>query len=110
MRMASPRASGPRLPPSSVRFPAPGDVLTSSRGTYTVERAVGQGAYGAVYAAIGPFDQRYALKLLVPANRPYVEVQTEWKKETERLLLKDFSQTVLPMSPSFEEWTRLISP
>lgn len=86
VRMMSPRPSGPRLPPSSVRFPAAGDVLPSPRGTYTVERAIGQGAYGAVYAAIGPFDQRYALKLLVPANRPYAEVQTEWAKETERLL------------------------
>jgi serine/threonine-protein kinase len=51
-----------------------------------VGRTLGQGAYGAVYEATGPFDQRYALKLLVPANRPYAEVQAEWVREAERLL------------------------
>lgn len=80
------RLVAPRTPPSQVRYPAHGDVLKSPRGTYVVERAIGQGAYGAVYEAIGPFDQRYALKLLTPANRPYREVQAEWVRETERLL------------------------
>lgn len=74
-------------PPTQVRFPAPGDVLSSARGGYHVTRALGKGAYGAVYEAIGPFDQRYALKLIVPANRPYAEVQAEWARESQRLLV-----------------------
>jgi eukaryotic-like serine/threonine-protein kinase len=69
-----------------IRFPVPGDVLTSARGQYLVGEKVGQGAYGAVYEAIGPFDQRFALKLLIPANRPYAEVYSEWSKEAQRLL------------------------
>jgi serine/threonine-protein kinase len=71
----------------SIRYPAPGDVITSMRGVYHVRALVGQGRYGTVYEALGPFDQRYALKLLVPANRHYAEVQGEWRREAERLLL-----------------------
>ena len=73
-------------PVSGVRFPEQGTVLRSHRGEYLVTRALGRGAYGAVYEALGPFDQRYALKLIVPANRPYAEVQSEWSREAERLL------------------------
>ncbi|MCC6644231.1 MAG: serine/threonine protein kinase [Polyangiaceae bacterium] len=77
-------AEGP--PPTGVRFPEQGTTLRSHRGEYLVTRALGRGAYGAVYEAVGPFDQRYALKLIVPANRPYAEVQAEWSREAERLL------------------------
>ncbi|HEU4409993.1 MAG TPA: protein kinase [Polyangiaceae bacterium] len=71
----------------AIRYPAPGDVISSMRGSYHVRAMVGQGRYGTVYEALGPFDQRYALKLLVPANRQYAEVQGEWRREAERLLL-----------------------
>jgi serine/threonine-protein kinase len=71
----------------AIRYPAPGDVITSMRGSYHVRAMVGQGRYGTVYEALGPFDQRYAVKLLVPANRHYTEVQGEWRREAERLLL-----------------------
>lgn len=69
-----------------MRFPAQGDVLASPRGAYVVQRVVGHGAQGAVFEALGPFDQRFALKLQVPANRPYVEVQSQWVRESQRLL------------------------
>lgn len=71
----------------AIRYPAPGDVISSMRGNYHVRGLVGQGRYGSVYEVLGPFDQRYALKLLVPANRHYAEVQGEWRREAERLLL-----------------------
>lgn len=73
-------------PVSGVRFPEQGTLLRSHRGEFLVTRALGRGAYGAVYEALGPFDQRYALKLIVPANRPYADVQSEWSREAERLL------------------------
>lgn len=74
-------------PPERVRFPAPGDRLVSARGSYHVLRVVGHGAQGAVYEAVGPFDQRYALKLQVPAMRPYAEVQAQWQREAQRMLV-----------------------
>ncbi len=73
--------------PDRVRYPSPGALVTSSRGTYRVKSEVGRGAQGAVYEAIGPFDQRFALKLQVPAMRPYAEVYTQWRAEAQRLLL-----------------------
>ena len=79
-------SSATTTPPQQVMFPQPGQVLASPRAVYHVGRTLGQGAYGAVYEATGPFDQRYALKLLVPANRPYAEVHAEWVREAERLL------------------------
>lgn len=91
-RLSRPRPFRPTLQsmgglPTQIHFPEAGHVLASPRGSYEVTRALGKGAYGAVYEAVGPFDQRYALKLFVPANRPYAEVQAEWRKEVERLLL-----------------------
>lgn len=65
--------------------PSPGTSLVSTRGTYVVGRRIGAGAFGAVYDCLGPFDQRYALKLFRPANRPYEEVRAEWARETARL-------------------------
>ena len=73
--------------PDRVRYPSPGDLISSSRGGYRTRREVGRGAQGAVYEAIGPFDQRFALKLQVPALRPYAEVYTQWRAEAQRLLL-----------------------
>lgn len=73
--------------PDRVRNPSPGDLIASGRGSYQILREVGRGAQGAVYEAIGPFDQRFALKLQIPAMRPYAEVYEQWRSEAHRLLL-----------------------
>jgi serine/threonine-protein kinase len=69
-----------------VRFPQVGESLVSPRGTYRVHGVIGQGEFGAVYECSGPFDQVYAVKMIRPADRPYVEVQAEWVREVQRLL------------------------
>jgi serine/threonine-protein kinase len=63
-----------------------GAVLTSAKGQYVVRQVIGGGEFGAVYDAIGPFDQVYAIKMIRPANRPYADVHAEWIKEIQRLL------------------------
>lgn len=68
-----------------VQFPIAGSVLTSPRGSYTVQNVIGSGEFGAVYSCIGPFDQAYAVKMVRPANRPYAEVHAEWAREVQRL-------------------------
>lgn len=68
-----------------IPFPVPGTVLTSSRGSYVVGALIGDGQYGSVYECMGPFDQRYALKMLRPANKPYQAVKDEWSQEMDRL-------------------------
>ena len=88
--MAGPGASGAfspyPLPSQPVQFPAPGSVLRGTRGDYAIFAVIGSGEFGAVYEAVGPFDQIYAIKMMRPANRPYVEVQGEWAREGQRLL------------------------
>jgi serine/threonine-protein kinase len=85
-----PNSSGayPAVPPHSVavKYPGVGTVLRSARGEYVVQSIIGAGEFGAVYEAVGPFDQIYAIKMMRPANRPYAEVQTEWMREVQRLL------------------------
>jgi serine/threonine-protein kinase len=76
-------ASTPVIP---VQYPAVGSTLTSPRGSYVVHRVIGSGEFGAVYEAIGPFDQIYALKMMRPSLRPYAEVHAEWAREVQRLL------------------------
>lgn len=68
-----------------IPFPTPGTTLTSARGTYVVGALIGDGQYGSVYECIGPFDQRYALKMLRPANKSYQAVRDEWSQELQRL-------------------------
>jgi serine/threonine-protein kinase len=68
-----------------IPFPVPGTTLTSSRGNYLVGALIGDGQYGSVYECVGPFDQRYALKMLRPANKPYQVVKDEWSREMKRL-------------------------
>jgi len=68
-----------------IPFPVPGTTLTSTRGTYVVGALIGDGQYGSVYECIGPFDQRYALKMLRPANKSYQAVKDEWSQELRRL-------------------------
>lgn len=70
----------------TVRYPQPGSQLRSARGVYQVNKVIGMGEFGAVYEAIGPFDQVYAVKVIRPANRPYQEVHAEWAREVERLM------------------------
>lgn len=73
------------LPRITVQYPKVNSTLTSARGSYVVRDVIGSGEFGAVYEAIGPFDQIYALKMVRPANRPYGEVQAEWAKEVQRM-------------------------
>jgi serine/threonine-protein kinase len=86
-------------PPTSQRFPQPGappvitlqfpqigSMLSSAHGRYLVRNVIGAGEFGAVYECIGPFDQVYAVKMVRPANRPYVEVQAEGAREVQRLM------------------------
>ena len=68
-----------------IPFPVPGTTLTSTRGNYIVGALIGDGQYGSVYECVGPFDQRYALKMLRPANKPYQTVKDEWSREMKRL-------------------------
>lgn len=80
-----PPLPGHALPRITVQYPKVGSTLTSARGSYVVRDVIGSGEFGAVYEAIGPFDQSYALKMVRPANRPYGEVQAEWAKEVQRM-------------------------
>jgi serine/threonine-protein kinase len=60
--------------------------VRSARGfAYLFGERLGGGSFGAVYDAIGPFDQRYAIKVFYPGQRPYEEVHAEWLREVERL-------------------------
>ena len=53
--------------------------------TYLLGNLLGDGAYGAVFDCVGPFDQSFALKIFQPQDRPYQEVRTEWLREADRL-------------------------
>ncbi len=70
----------------TVQFPRTGGSLRGPRGEYLVQKVIGEGAFGAVYECVGPFDQVYAVKMVRPANRPYDEVHSEWAKEVTRLM------------------------
>ncbi len=61
-------------------------MVRSPRGqTYLIGEQLGGGAFGAVFACIGPFDQSFALKVFRPANRSYEQVRADWMAEADRL-------------------------
>lgn len=67
-------------------FPEVGQIVRSPRGWgYAVRAHIGGGHFGAVFDCHGPFDQPFALKVLMPANRPYAQVRREWLEEARRL-------------------------
>ncbi len=75
-------------PPLVVQLPQPGSVVRAPRGwTYLVGRRLGDGSRGWVFECVGPFDQAFALKVLLPAHRPYDQVREEWLREAKRLWL-----------------------
>lgn len=69
-----------------IAFPMTGGVVRSPRGwTYLLGDLIGEGAFGAVFDCVGPFDQSFALKVFRPAHRPYQQVREEWMTEAARL-------------------------
>lgn len=63
-----------------------GGVVRSPRGwTYLLGKLIGDGAFGAVFDCMGPFDQSFALKVFSPGNRPVEAVRAEWLHEAGRL-------------------------
>ncbi len=70
----------------SFAFPMTGGIVRSPRGwTYLLGDLLGDGAYGAVFDCVGPFDQSFALKVFQPQERPPEQVRSEWLREAERL-------------------------
>jgi len=70
----------------SMAFPMSGGVVRSPKGfSYLLGNLMGEGAFGAVFDCVGPFDQQFALKVFQPAHRPYHEVRAEWLGEADRL-------------------------
>ena len=72
--------------PSWNNIPKGAFRVESSRGEYLVGREVGAGHFGSVFECFGPFDQRYALKVLRPTGRAIDRVREEWTREVRRLL------------------------
>jgi serine/threonine protein kinase len=67
-------------------FPLPGGVVRSPRGvSFLLGDLMGEGAFGAVFDCLGPFDQSFALKMFRAGDRPYHEARAEWLREAERL-------------------------
>ena len=63
-----------------------GGIVRSPRGwTYLVGKLLGDGAFGAVFDCMGPFDQSFALKVFTPGNRAVEAVRAEWLHEAGRL-------------------------
>ena len=62
------------------------NAVQSPRGVYLIGRQIGAGHFGSVFECLGPFDQRYALKVLRPSGRPLDQVRAEWTREVQRLL------------------------
>jgi serine/threonine-protein kinase len=63
-----------------------GGVARSPRGfSYLLGKLIGDGAFGAVFDCVGPFDQSFALKVFGPGNRSIDEVRADWLREAGRL-------------------------
>lgn len=61
-------------------------VARSQRGDYLVGRVVGAGSFGTVFECLGPFDQRYALKVLPASVEHFARQRERWSNEVQRLL------------------------
>lgn len=72
--------------PESQKPPQKGGVVRSPRGlVYLLGEPLGGGAFGGVFAAIGPFDQQYAVKVFRPRGQSAAELRRQWLTEADRL-------------------------
>ena len=70
----------------SATVPDAGRLVQSPRGwTYLLAERIGGGAFASVFACVGPFDQAFAVKVFLPAERPYEVVRDDWLREAGRL-------------------------
>jgi serine/threonine protein kinase len=67
----------------AVVWPAPGNLITTARKRqYRIGQQIGSGAYSLVFDGIQLATARaVAFKVYKPANRQFVEVQTQWQRE-----------------------------
>jgi len=68
-------------PPSSIRWPVPGEVITHGKNVYAVGEALGRGTYGAAFACADQWSNNLVLKVLVPHHQTYEQVRENWQRE-----------------------------
>jgi serine/threonine-protein kinase len=67
--------------------PTPGEAVTIDGRNYWLGRLIGQGYFGAVYECTDDWSNPLVAKVLLPQNRSYELVRTEWERELKNLVL-----------------------
>jgi eukaryotic-like serine/threonine-protein kinase len=73
--------------PIKVKWPNPGDVITTQGGIeYIIGNLINNtGTFGLLYEGQDSFGNPVAIKILKPAKRKFIDVQKQWKSETDIL-------------------------
>ncbi|MCU0872081.1 MAG: protein kinase [Pirellulaceae bacterium] len=69
------------LPPPSIRWPVPGEIITHGKNAYAVGEALGRGTYGATFACTDQWSNNLVVKVLVPHRQTYEQVRVNWQRE-----------------------------
>jgi serine/threonine-protein kinase len=68
-----------------IKWPQPGEVIERGANRYYVGEMLGQGGFGATYAAVDQWNNSLVVKVLVPRGQPYQHVRQNWERELHSL-------------------------
>lgn len=77
--------SVPPPPPSPIRWPFSGEIITHGKNVYAVGEALGRGTYGTAFACTDQWNNTLVLKVLVPHFQTYEQVRGNWQREISSL-------------------------
>jgi serine/threonine-protein kinase len=81
-KQAVPAFSPAQPAPLQIKWPTPGNVITTKAGMqYTIGNQFAQGGFALVFEGLDVFGNAVALKVYKPANRPFDQVRAQWEQE-----------------------------
>jgi len=74
------------VPQQSIRWPTRGEIITNGQNRYQIGEALGRGTYGTTFACTDQWSNSLVVKVLVPNQQTYQQVQANWQRELSSLL------------------------
>lgn len=87
--------------PIPISWPFKDQIITAPNGiSYKIGNRINEGAYAQVYEGVDDFFNPVAIKIFKPANRPFGDVEKQWKAESD-LFIKLRHPNVVAIYNSF---------
>jgi serine/threonine-protein kinase len=73
--------SSTALPPQTIRWPVPGELIVHGKNQYRIGEVLGRGSYGVTFAGADQWENQLVIKVLIPQGQTYGQVRRNWERE-----------------------------